>query len=110
MAKKTKAPSGEFPHEVLEILTFGKEFPELNDNMKSPFRAVAKQLSVVAGDSVYAAMQSQGNPQQLLAGQLRVAIDNMEVIPSLIKTSILGNMQSAINDIIAKGPEGGNPE
>lgn len=101
---KKKGADG-FPHEVLDILVFGKEFPDLDENMQSPFRQLTKQLSVVAGDSLFAVIQSKGDPEQILPGQLRVAIDNLDMIPQVIKTGLMGNMQSAIQQIVDSAPK-----
>ena len=73
--------------------------------MTSPFRVVAKEMSKVAGDALYAAVSSGGRPDKLVAGQLRVALDNLEVGPKLIKTTLLGNMQETINRIVGNAPK-----
>lgn len=102
---KKKAAKGGFPHDILESLVFNEEFPDLEESMNNPLRQLSKIVAQVAGDALYTAINSGGNPNQFMAGQLRVAIDNMEAGPNIAKTAILGGMRNQVNDIIKKSPK-----
>ena len=101
---KPKGKKDEFPYDIAEMLVFEDTFPDLAEHMSNPFRQLTKQASVLLGDGMYALAGSGGSPDQMLAGLLRVGLDNLEAIPGLIKTTVVADMQRQINGIIKDAP------